>query len=111
MKINGNGKRLMCKGVETKDWPFAKLKDKIGQEVPVNGFFFSKGKYGEQVVVAGEGELINMPGRATEEFEDLFLLNQEYRAALLEGKITLTNICEIETNQGKTVAYDIDMSE
>lgn len=111
MKINGNGKRVMCAGVDTKDWPFVKLKEKIGHTVPVNGFFFSKGKYGEQVVVAGEGELINMPGRAAEEFEELFLYNQEYKKALLDGKISLTNICEVETNQGKTVGYDIDMEE
>lgn len=108
MKLNaGNENGLRMEGLNSKDFPFKNIKDFVGETVPVKGFYFTKGKYGEQVVVIGNGVCINMPQRAVLEFQTIFQdeVNKKY---LLAGKIKLTNIKPLDTNSGKTTAYDID---
>ena len=58
-------------GIDTSDIEFRSLKDFCGKRIEVDGFFFPEGKFGKQVVVVGNGFLINMPGRAVEAFEDI----------------------------------------
>ena len=56
-----NKRSTVCAGINTQDMEFAPLKDFCGQHFVCEGFFFTDGKYGEQVVVVGAGYLINMP--------------------------------------------------
>lgn len=103
----GNTNGLRIEGLDTKDWPFKKIKDFIGEVVPVKGYYITAGKYGDQCVVCGNGVLINMPDRAVKEFKDIFS-DEANKKLLLAGKISLKNIKPLETNSGKTTAYDID---
>ena len=95
---------------EIKDWPFMPLKDYIGGYVLVDGFFFTEGKYGKQVVVVGNGAKINMPGFAVKHFEAL-AKDDEAVAAMLAGEMALTDIEELETKNGKTTSFRICNAE
>lgn len=113
MKINGTGKRVMMEGIATEGLDFVKIHDLIGKgDIPVKGFFFSHSKkYNQdQVVVVAEGYLINMPGRAVDEFQTI-LDTPQYKQALLDGKMVLKDLEELETASGTTTAYDIDIPE
>ena len=92
-------------GIDTEKMEFVSIKDFIGKSIKVDGFFFTKSKYGEQVVVVGEGSLINVPKRYTDTFKaiknDPAKLN-----AVMEGKLTLGNIRTMDAKNGKTVAFD-----
>lgn len=103
----GNSKGLRMEGLNTEGWPFKKIKEFIGETVPVKGYYITQGKFGDQCVVCGNGVLINMPERAVEEFTGIFAdaANQELLKA---GKISLKNIKALETKSGNTTAYDID---
>lgn len=91
---------------DIKDWPFMPLKDYIGGYVFVDGFFFTQGKYGKQVVVVGNGAKINMPGFAVKHFEAL-AKDDEAVAAILAGEMALTDIAELDTKNGKTTSFRI----
>lgn len=94
-------------GINTDAMEFRPLKDYIGTEIRVDGFFFTtKGKYGKQVVVVGNGSLINMPKRAVEVFEKI--ANDDVMLqAVLDGHLKLTDLKTIETKNGKTTAYTL----
>ena len=70
----------------------------------MDGFFFNDSKFGKQVVVVGEGYLINMPSRAVESFEKI-AENEDMLKAVLKGHLGLVDIHMIETKNGTTVAY------
>lgn len=93
--------------VNTNDMEFKSLKEFVGQEIKVDGFFFSEaGKYGKQVVVVGNGYLINMPKRAVEVFETIKEDSAKVKA-VLEGHLKLVNLKMIEAKEGITVAYTL----
>ena len=96
---------VLSDGIETDKMEFVPLKNYIGKTVKVDGFFFTKSKYGEQVVIVGEGFLINIPKRYTVDFkairDDASMLQ-----GVLDGKLTLANIRELDSKEGKTVAFD-----
>ncbi len=94
-------------GLNTEGWPFKKIKDFIGEVVPVKGYYITVGKFGDQCVCIGNGVLINMPDRAVKEFQDIFS-DDNNKQLLKDGKISLKNIKPLDTNSGKTTAYDID---
>lgn len=98
------GQATVREGINTRDMEFRPLKDFVGREIVVDGFFFTEGKYGEQVVVVGAGYLINMPERATEEFKDM-KADKEALELILSGKLKLVNLHMIDTKNGTTVAY------
>lgn len=94
-------------GVDTDSMEFAPISEFVGKEVKVDGFFFTtKGKYGKQVVVVGNGSLINMPKRSVEVFEkianDDAMLN-----AVLTGHLKLVDIKPISTKNGPSTAYKL----
>lgn len=106
MFSNLNKRRTIKDGIETEKMDFRKLSDFCGNEFIVNGFFFTQGKYGKQVVVvASNGYLINMPARAVEQFEQING-NDVMLDAMLAGKLAIGNIKDINTKNGKTTAYD-----
>lgn len=103
----GNGRSLRMEGLNTEGWAFKKIKEFIGETVPVKGYYITKGKFGDQCVVCGNGVLINMPDRAVEEFESIFA-DETNKNLLLAGKISLKNIKVLDTKSGTTTGYDID---
>lgn len=82
--------------------PFVGLKEYIGKEIKVEGYFFSEGNYGKQVAIISEGKKINMPKRCVEDFERF---NEEEKKAVLEGKLLLTDIKEVNTKNGTTTVF------
>ena len=103
-KLN-KGKRTVRENINTDNMEYCKLSNFIGQTIRVDGFWISdKGNYGKQVVVVGNGWLINMPKRATEQFEAI-LKNEEMLNAVLGGHLALTDIRPIKTNTGDTTSY------
>ena len=94
-------------GIDTDSMEFAPLSDFVGKTVKVDGFFFTKGKYGEQVVVVGNGFKINMPKRAAETFKAI-RANEFMLKAVLDGKLELINITPVKTKNGAdTIAYEL----
>lgn len=94
-------------GVDTDNMEFRPIKDFVGQEIRVDGFFFtSKGNYGEQVVVVGNGAMINMPKRAVATFKKI-VSNEAMLKAVLDGHLKLTDIKPIDTKNGKSTAYTL----
>lgn len=110
MKINFSSSKVIMDGIDTKDWKFDNIKNFCGKTVPVKGFFFTQGDYGEQVVIVSDNILINMPVRAVKEFQDI-KANAEYVAALKAGKMYFDNIHEEEFKKGKGTAYDINIED
>lgn len=103
-KFNKNVKTIR-EGVNTDDMEFVKLEEFIGQTVKVDGFFFTEGNYGEQVVVVGNGYLINMPTRCVEDFHEIEG-EEKMLYAVLNGHLALTNIREKQAKAGMTTIFD-----
>lgn len=91
-------------GIVLEELPFKPLKEMVGQNLRVDGFFFTNGKYGKQVVVIANGVKINMPARAVETFENI-ASDEGMLNAVLEGHLMLTDIKLVETKNGKTTGY------
>lgn len=100
-----NSKSTIKEGISLDGMEFRPLKDFIGDEVKVDGFYFSnKGNYGEQVVVIGNGCQINMPSWSVKDFK-VIRDNEEQLTAVMEGHLKLTNIHEQKTKNGVTTGY------
>lgn len=78
-------------GIDLGSMEFRKLKEFIGQTIHVDGFFFTQGKYGEQVVVVGNGYKINMPAKAVEDFKKM-RADKPTLEAILSGHLIITSI-------------------
>lgn len=109
-KSLNKGNSYVREGIDTKSQEFAPLKNFMGQTIRVDGFFFTNGKYGKQVVVVGEGFNINMPGRALDQFEAI-AADREMVEAVLAGKLIINDIKEGTANNQKTVFYNLDDAE
>lgn len=94
-------------GIDTRNLEFTPLSTFCGTTLRVDGFFFTNGKYGKQVVVVGNGYNVNMPKRATEVFERIYN-DDKMLKAVLAGRLAITGIKVITTQNGnETVAYDL----
>ena len=91
-------------GIDTSDMEFARLNEFVGHEFTVDGFFFNESKFGKQVVIVGEGYLINMPERAVKVFEQVEA-NEEMLQAMLAGKMGIKDIKPITTHNADSTAY------
>ena len=104
-QFNTNYKKTIREEIDTSKMEFKALKDFAGQTIKVDGFFFSKGgKYGTQPVVIGNGCKINIPKRYTEKFEQI-RDDDEMLKAVLEGHLTLTDIHEGDSSNGRTTYF------
>ena len=107
------GNTTIQEGVDLLQLEFKKLREFIGKSLEVKGFFFTNGKYGKQVVVVAYEPTsdmlykVNFPNRAVEQFETINNSDEE-RKAVLEGKLTITNIKEVEGKNGKFIAYTFE---
>lgn len=94
-------------GLETEKMEYKKLREFIGQEIKVDGFYISKGGlYGESVTVIGNGYKINMPKRAVKQFTDI-KHNPDMLKAVLEGHLKITDIGTKATPKGVAVIYTL----
>ena len=100
--------RTIREGVDLASMSFKPIKDYVGQVIYVDGFFFTDGKYGKQVVVVGNGAKINLPSRYVEKFEKI--LNTKHMLdAVLDGRMVLKDIEESKTRNGTTVTFRFDV--
>ena len=67
-----NRKSTVKEGIDLQSMEFKNIREFEGQTIHVDGFFFTRGTYGEQVVVVGNGYKINMPKKAVEDFITTF---------------------------------------
>lgn len=106
-EMNKVGKKTVRDGINTEEMSFKALKEFSGQKIIVDGFFFTEGKYGKQVVVVGNGAKINIPKRYTSDFEAI-RDDDAKLSAVLAGKMALTNIHEGDSSNGRTTYFDFD---
>ena len=103
-----NYKSTVREGINTDAMDFIPIKNLVGrQEIRVDGFFFTQGRYGEQVVVVGNGYKINIPSRNTEIFHKI-ASDPEQLNAVLTGHLKLTNIRMKNTKNGTTTIFDFE---
>ena len=100
-----NYKSTVREGIDTDAMEFLPIKNFVGQEIRVDGFFFTEGRYGGQVVVVGNGYKINLPSRSTEVFQKI-ANDQEQLNAVLTGHLKLINIKIKDTRNGTTTIFD-----
>ena len=106
-ELNKQFTNTVKEGINTDDMEFAPLKDFVGKTIKVDGFFFTKGQYGEQVVVVGNNKKINMPKRATDTFKAI-RGNEFMLKAVLDGKLEIINITPVKSKNGAdTIAYEL----
>lgn len=106
-ELNKQYTNTVKEGVDTDSMEFAPLKDFVGKTIKVDGFFFTKGDFGEQVVVVGNGFKINMPKRATETFKSI-RANEFMLKAVLDGKLEIINITPVKAKNGRdTIGYEL----
>ena len=102
--------KTLKEGIDLGALEFKPLKDFIGSEINVDGFFFTEGKYGKQIVVVGNHAKINLPSRYVEKFEQIEA-SEEMLQGVRDGKLVLTNIRSIETNNGNTTTFQFKTRE
>jgi hypothetical protein len=100
-------KRTIREDVDTKDMEFRSLAEFCGKKIKVDGFFFTDGEYGRQVVVVGNGYLINMPKRAVVQFDTIDADNDMVEA-VLKGKLVINHIKMVHAKNGDTAAYELE---
>ena len=106
-ELNKQFTNTVKEGIDTDKMEFKKLKDFIGKTIKVDGFYISKGNYGEQVVIVGNGFKINMPARATDTFKAI-RQDEKMVKAILDGKMEIINIAEVKAKNGnETVSYEL----
>lgn len=100
-----NYKSTVREGIDTDKMEFVPIKNFVGQEILVDGFFFTEGRYGKQVVVVGNGYKINLPSRSTDVFQKI-ASEPEQLQAVFSGHLKLTNIKMKDTKNGTTTVFD-----
>lgn len=98
-------KKTMKENINLDSMSFVNIKDFIGQELPVDGFFFTTSKFGEQVVICSGDKKVNIPSRYADTFKQI-RDDDEALKALLDGHLALTNIHALDSKNGKTTAFD-----
>lgn len=96
--------KTLREGVDLSKMEFKPLKDYIGKDILVDGFFFTEGKYGKQVVIVGNGAKINVPSRYVEKFETIEN-DPEMLRGVLDGRLMLTDVKSVATNNGNTTSF------
>ena len=106
-ELNKQFSSTIKEGIDLESMEFKPLKDFIGKTVKVDGFFFTKSDYGEQVVVVGNGAKINMPKRAVDIFKNI-QASSEMLDAVLSGKLEIINITPVKCKNGvETTGYEL----
>lgn len=101
---NLNYRPTIREGINVNEMEFVPFKEFRGTELNVDGFFFTDGFYGEQVVVIANGAKINMPHHALRAFKRIYN-RQNLLNAVLEGHLMLTDIRAEQTPNGETTVF------
>ena len=105
-----NSVRTIKEGIRLEDLQFRKLKDFAGKTLAVDGFFFTNGDYGKQLVVVARdnegGWKVNMPNRAIDQFEAI-KADKDMLKAVLEGHLQIVDIQEQKLGRGSTTLYTL----
>ena len=105
-----NSVRTIKEGIKLEDLQFRKLKEFAGKTLAVDGFFFTNGDYGRQLVVVARdnegGWKVNMPNRAIDQFEAI-KADKDMLKAVLEGHLQITDIQEQKLGRGITTLYTL----
>ena len=104
-KFNRGKNGLIKDGVDLTKMQFKKLKEFVGEELDVEGYFFFFGDYGKQVCVVANGYKVNLPIRCVEIFEEINN-DEESKQAILNGQMIITNIEEKKTKKGNTTTFE-----
>lgn len=102
--LNTNTRRTIREDIDLNGMVFKHIRDFVGQTIKVDGFFFTDGKFGKQVVVVGNGCKINLPSREVAKFE-MIEEDDEKLKGVMEGHLALTNIIEKPTRSGTTTLF------
>lgn len=108
---NHKSTAVLPKEVDLTTLEFKKLKEFVGEELVLEGFFFSNGNWGRQVSIYThtpkypKGVKINMPKRYTDIFEDM-ASKQPIVEEILNKQAKLTNIEVKKSKNGETVIFD-----
>lgn len=109
-QLNKKFRSTVREGIETENMEFCNISEFQGKTVPVDGFFFTEGDYGTQVVVVGKGKLINVPSRYVEDFTTI-AQDEEMLNAVLAGKLALTEIVGIYSKKRKAYTTAFKFTE
>lgn len=105
-KFNRGSNGVIKDGTKLEEMEFKKLKEFKGQELNVDGYFFTNGDYGKQVCVIANGYKINLPMRAVSIFESIDA-DAESKQGVADGKMMIVNIDEVKTKRGqKTTTFE-----
>ena len=96
--------KTIREGIDLGNMEFKPIKDFIGQTINVDGFFYTNGKYGEQVVVVGNGAKINVPSRFVERFK-IIEQNEQKLKGMMDGHLILTDIEQVTSRNGSTIGF------
>lgn len=103
--LNKHARNTVKEGIDLQALSFVKLNEFIGKTILVDGFFFTNGDYGKQIVVVGNGYKINLPARYVEAFETI-QADDDMLEAMFSGHLALTNIRSMKSKNGYTTAFD-----
>lgn len=105
-----NSVKTIKEGIKLEDLQFRKLKEFTGKTLAVDGFFFTNGDYGKQLVVVARdnegGWKVNMPNRAIDQFEAI-KADKDMLKAVLEGHLQIVDIQEQKLGRGFTTLYTL----
>lgn len=99
-----NQSRTVKEGTDLASMEFRTLKEFVGQDIRVEGFFFTNSKYGEQVSIIGGGYKINMPKWCVEKFKTI-QENDKLLDYMFNGHLGITGVKEKTTKNGTTVTF------
>lgn len=113
-----NSQKTIKDGIDLEALQFRKLKDFAGEELAVDGFFFTNGDYGKQIVVVARtlGKVhaitqgaykVNMPNRAISQFEQI-RDSKDMLEAVLTGHLKITGIEQKKLDRGVTTLYTLE---
>lgn len=107
-QYNVTVKKTLKDGIDLDEMDFIGIKEYIGKEIQVEGFFFTESKkYGKQVVLVSGDKKINIPKRYTETFMK-FRDDDEALKDIMEGHLWIKDIKAFDANEGKTVVFNFD---
>lgn len=109
-QLNQNSVRTIRQGIDLSTLAFKPIKEFIGQDIRVDGFFFTEGRFGKQVVIVGNGAKINLPARYVKTFE-LVQDTPNLLQGVLDGKMVLKNVKATNTRNGSTTTFDFATAE
>jgi len=104
-QLNQNSVRTIRQGIDLSTLEFKPIKEFIGQDILVDGFFFTEGRFGKQVVIVGNGAKINLPSRYVKTFE-LVQDTPNLLQGVLDGRMVLKNVKATNTRNGSTTTFD-----